>query len=187
MVKLINNIPKKIVDNIELWVTSTKIPWFFFTHTLGEDQRGSHKVDQNIYTIDDLPRFTHYFFPNSKSPENDRKFIMPLTEWCRANILPPNYEVRRVMGNLTTQLRDAELLLNIPHVDSDDGEMFTFLYYVNDSDGQTVFFEDGKIVYETTPVRGTGALFPSNTVHAGQVPCISKSRYVINIIFSKRD
>lgn len=187
MVKLVNNIPQKIVDDIELWVTSTKIPWFFFTHTLGEDQRGSFKVDQNTYTIADLPRLTHYFYPNSKSPENDRKYIMPLTQWCIANILPPNYEVRRVMGNLTTQLRDAELLLNIPHVDSDDGEKITFLYYVNDSDGQTVFFEDGKIICDTTPIRGTGALFPSNTVHAGQVPCINKSRYVINIIFSKRD
>ena len=187
MVKLINNIPQKIVNDIELWVTSTKIPWFFFTHTLGEDQRGSHKVDQDTYTIADLPRLTHYFYPNSKSPENDRKFIMPLTQWCRANILPPNYEVRRVMGNLTTQLRDAELLLNIPHVDSDDGEKFTFLYYVNDSDGQTVFFEDGKIICDATPVRGTGVLFPSNTVHAGQVPAMNKSRYVINCLFEKRD
>jgi hypothetical protein len=187
MVRLIDNIPKKIVDDIELWVTGTKIPWFFFDHTLGQDQRGSYPVSQDTYTIADLPRLTHYFYPNSKTPQDDRRFIMPLTEWCRANILPPNYEVRRVMGNLTTQLRDAELLLNIPHVDSDDGEKFTFLYYVNDSDGQTVFFEDGKIVKEVSPVRGTGALFPSNTVHAGQVPCINKSRYVINIIFSKRD
>jgi hypothetical protein len=91
------------------------------------------------------------------------------------------------MGNLTTQLRDAELLLNIPHVDSNDGEKFTFLYYVNDSDGQTVFFEDGKIVCDATPVRGTGVLFPSNTVHAGQVPAMNKSRYVINCLFEKRD
>lgn len=186
MVKLVNNIPQKIVDDIELWVTSTKIPWFFFTHTLGKDQRGSYKVDQDTYTIADLPRFSHIFYPNSKTAKEDTAAVVPLTNWVKKNLLP-GYDVVRVMGNLTTQLRDAELLLNIPHVDTDDGKKFTFLYYVNDSDGQTVFFEDGQIVCDTTPVRGTGALFPSNTVHAGQVPCINKSRYVINIIFSKRD
>lgn len=186
-IKLINNIPGNIANGIENWVTSTKIPWFYFNHTLGDDERGSYPVNQNVYTIVDLPRLSHYFYPNSKTPENDKKFILPLIEWCKGNILPPQYEVKRVMGNLTTQLANAENLLNIPHVDSNDKDMISFLYYVNDSDGQTVFFKDGTIVYDASPVRGTGVLFPSNTVHAGQVPSINKTRYVINILFGKRD
>lgn len=187
MITLIDKIPAKIVDGVEQWVTSSKIPWYYFNGTLGSGLRGSYAVEQDTYTICDLPRFTHYFHPNSSTPILDKQHIMPLTQWLRSNVLPSGFEARRVMGNLTTQLRDGELLLNVPHVDSDDGNLFTFLYYVNDSDGQTVYFNNGKIHQETAPVRGTGALFASNTVHAGQVPCINKTRYVINIIFSKRD
>ena len=185
MVK-IYTVPNTITDSVEKWVTGTKIPWFYFNHTLGEYPKGSYNVEQNSYVIKDLPRFTHYFFPNSKTADEDRKNIMPLTEWIKKEVLP-GYEVRRVMGNLTTQLPNAENFLNLPHVDSDDKEKYTFLYYVNDSDGKTVFFKDGKIETEVDPIKGTGALFLSNTIHAGQVPSINKTRYVINIILSKRD
>lgn len=185
MVKIFT-VPNDIADKVERWVTSTKVPWFYFNHTLGENQMGSAKVDQNVYTLKDLPRFTHYFFPNSRTPQEDKANIGPLTEWVIKDILP-GYEVKRVMGNLTTQIPNAEMYLNIPHVDmSSQGEdKMTFLYYVNTSDGKTVFFKDGKIDCEVQPIKGTGALFPCQTVHAGQVPSINRNRFVINIIFSK--
>lgn len=185
MVK-IYTVPTDIADKIETWVTSTKIPWFYFSHTLGSEPKGQVEVEQNSYLIKDLPRFTHYFYPNSKSPKEDKANVMPLTEWIKKELLP-GYEVRRVMGNLTTQMPSAETYLNLPHVDSNTESVYTFLYYVNNSDGKTVFFKDGKINYEIDPIRGMGALFPSNTPHAGQVPCINKTRYVINIILTKRD
>lgn len=182
----IYTVPDTISNDVERWVAGTKIPWFYFSHTLGQEQRGRHEVDQDVYTIRDMPRLTHYFFPNSTTPKQDIKFIQPLTDWIKGHVLP-GCVVRRVMGNLTTQLPGSELLLNIPHVDSDSNNLVTFLYYVNNSDGKTVFFKDKKIYDEVEPVKGTGVLFPSNTVHAGQVPCLNKSRYVINIILSKRD
>lgn len=185
MVK-IYTVPTNIADRTEKWVTGTKIPWFYFNHTLGNDPKGRAHVEQDVYTVKDLPRFTHYFYPNSKTAGEDRAAVMPLTEWVKKELLP-GYDVRRVMGNLTTQMPNAELYLNLPHVDSEIESAYTFLYYVNTSDGKTVFFRDGKIDCEVDPIKGTGALFPSNTPHAGQAPSINKSRYVINIIFSKRD
>jgi hypothetical protein len=185
MVK-IYTVPDNISDRVERWVTSSKIPWFYFSHTLGLDPKGQAEVNQNIYTIKDLPRFTHYFFPNSKSPVEDKSHIMPLIEWIKQELLP-GYEVKRVMGNMTYQMSNAEMYLNLPHVDSNNESMYTFLYYVNSSDGKTVFFKNGLIDCETDPIKGTGVLFPSNTIHAGQVPSINKSRYVINIILGKRD
>lgn len=186
MIYAVKNIPDSIVNKVESWVTGTKIPWFYFNHTLGETPKGQISVNQDVYTLQDLPRFTHYFYPNSKTPDEDRSAVMPLTEWIKKEVLP-GYEVQRVMGNLTTQMSQSQHLLNLPHIDSDIGAMMTFLYYVNDSDGKTVFFKDGKIDCEVLPVRGTGVLFPSNTPHAGQVPSINKTRYVINIILIKRD
>lgn len=181
----IHTVPNDIADRVERWVTGSKIPWFYFNHTLGDEPRGAYEVDQCKYTIQDLPRLTHYFYPNSSSGPKDREAIRPLTEWIKQELLP-NYDVVRLSGNLTTQLLGSELLLNIPHVDSDHTSLHTFLYYVNNSDGRTVFFDNKKIIAEVDPIKGTGALFPSNTVHAGQVPSINKNRYVINMLFIKR-
>lgn len=185
MVKLYT-VPTDIADNVEKWVTGTKIPWFYFNHTLGYDAKGKIEVDECSYTIRDLPRFTHYFYPKSKTEVEDKAVINPLIDWLTTNILP-GYKVRRVMGNMTTRMPNGEMFLNLPHVDSDVDKMVTFLYYVNTSDGKTVFFKDGKIDCEVEPVKGMGALFPSSTTHAGQVPSINNTRYVINIILEKRD
>ena len=182
----IHTVPNNIANSVERWVTGTKIPWYYFDHTLGNDYKGRCEVQQDQFTIVDMPRLTHYFFPNSTSAEQDRKFVMPLTEWVKKNILP-GYEVQRAMGNLTTQLPNSSNLLNIPHRDCDDDTWFTFLYYVNNSDGNTIFFKDQKIDCEVEPIKGTGVLFPSTTPHAGQVPSINKNRYVINILLAKRD
>ena len=182
----IHTVPKNIADGVREWVTGRTIPWYHFNRTLGPTQMGRAQVDQDKYTIDDLQRFSHYFFPNSKTPQDDKKHVMPLTRWV-INTLLPGYEVRRVMGNLTTQMPNGSTILNLPHPDASDSNIFTFLYYVSDSDGKTVFFKDGKIYQEVDPIGGTGVLFPSTVVHAGQCPSINKTRYVINIILAKRD
>lgn len=181
----LHTVPKDIADRVEKWVTSSKIPWFHFSGTLGQYEYRKVDVDQDKYIIQDLPRFSHYFYPNSKTPQEDRLNIMPLTEWVITQLLP-GYEVRRVMGNLTTQV-NSNNLLNLPHPDADNPNVFTFLYYVNDCDGKTVFFNSNKnIEHEFDPVKGTGVLFKSNIVHAGQCPSINTTRYVINIIFGKK-
>jgi hypothetical protein len=178
-------IPSYIADQAEQWITSRKVPWYYFNNTLGDKQEGWVDVDPGEYTIRDMPRFTHYFYPNSQTPKQDNQFVLPLVEWVRNKLLP-KAKVVRVMGNLTTPTLDSQNCINIPHVDSDNENMYTFLYYVNNSDGKTVFFKDRKIVYEAQPIKGTGVWFQSNTPHAGQVPFINKTRYVINIGFRKR-
>lgn len=184
MIKFIDSVPKQIADQVEQWVTSTKIPWFYFDHTLGSYPKGRYDVDPIEFPIVDSPRFTHYFFPNSRTPEQDRAFVMPLSLWCIQTLLP-GFEPKRIMGNLT--FKTTQYILNLPHVDSDDGKYMVFLYYVNDSDGCTMFFEDKKEVFRSQPKKGTGVLFNANTIHAGQLPVINNTRYVINMIFQKRD
>jgi hypothetical protein len=73
--------------------------------------------------------------------------------------------------------------------------IFTFLYYVNDSDGDTIFFndfldgnEDHNItelieVHRETPKCGTGLLFKSNQLHTPTPPKYSNRRIVVNYVF----
>ena len=89
---------------------------------------------------------------------------------------------------------------NLPHVDFYDREAFTtFVYYVDDSDGDTIIFDQKhtvgsnasktqvlKEVYRSTPKKGYGLLFDGLQYHAGNSPVDYKTRTIINFDFYKR-
>jgi hypothetical protein len=78
----------------------------------------------------------------------------------------------------------------MPHVDSNEDHM-VFLYYINDSDGDTYFFnerygEDPKeftVMQTVTPEAGKAAVFSGDIFHAPSAPIKSNYRAVINIDF----
>jgi hypothetical protein len=82
---------------------------------------------------------------------------------------------------------------NTPHQDSTDEEFSTLLYYVNDSDGNTFFFDSNEIDSKSFinlkvedmiyPKIGTGIVFKSNQYHASSNPIKNQRRLVINIVF----
>lgn len=66
-----------------------------------------------------------------------------------------------------------------PHTDLviDHG---VILYYVNDADGDTVFFDgNNNIIKSVTPKKGTAVLFNGHILHAGGIP-IKHSRCIVN-------
>lgn len=82
---------------------------------------------------------------------------------------------------------------NRPHVDHSRVDAMTAIYYVNDSDGDTVIFENVytgndpgslRIAKRITPKAGSIVMFPSNLYHASSSPSVD-TRSVINFIFWK--
>lgn len=62
--------------------------------------------------------------------------------------------------------------MGIPH--------WVILYYVNDADGDTVFFDkNDKIIYRVTPKKGRAILFNGNIKHGGGIPK-QYSRCIVN-------
>ena len=58
--------------------------------------------------------------------------------------------------------------------------MVVILYYVNDADGDTVFFDgNNNIVKSVTPKKGTAVLFNGHILHAGGIPK-KHSRCIVN-------
>jgi ectoine hydroxylase-related dioxygenase (phytanoyl-CoA dioxygenase family) len=79
----------------------------------------------------------------------------------------------------------------MPHIDADISHL-VFIYYVNDSDGDTVFFKqkfNGFPVknldeeFRISPKAGTAVLFDGNQYHASSSPVNSDYRCVLNIDF----
>jgi len=70
-----------------------------------------------------------------------------------------------------------------PHIDSQNPH-YVCLYYVNDADGDTIFFNDKKQeIKRVSPKKGRIAFFDGSIYHCG-TPSNTKSRAVVNMNFT---
>lgn len=81
----------------------------------------------------------------------------------------------------------GEPFINPFHIDSTEN-MKTLLYYVNDSDGDTVFYNEYYPADKVTEQQrakhsqGTAVIFDSNQYHASSCPVNTKIRLTINCV-----
>lgn len=82
--------------------------------------------------------------------------------------------------------RGTDPTYHYPHIDNSEQGMMTAIYYVNDSDGDTYFFENYLEITNTiTPKKGRMVLFDSNKLHSSSSPINSEYRIVMNTVFKK--
>lgn len=77
---------------------------------------------------------------------------------------------------------------NTPHIDLEFPHL-VFLYYVNDSEGDTIFFKDStctEVIEQVTPRKGRVALFDGSIYHCSSSPT-RNPRSVINVCFNTID
>lgn len=111
------------------------------------------------------------YFPN----------VAKLVDYIQDTYIPKEYAVYRLMTNIQT-IR-PKWTMNAPHPDTRLDKFITVLYYVNDSDGDTFFFDGDECISRIKPIKGTAAMYPSNTWHAGSTPVEHETRVVINMVF----
>jgi hypothetical protein len=161
------------VDHIENLITSATLPLYYNTSTLYSD---SYKKGK------ESPQFTHTFVKDGQTHSSFTVHVEPIVF---------NFTAR------TEVLREKELVrckLNVNYRDVSfaDGEHFavhtdfsedgiTALYYVNDCDGDTLFFNKNyKVIKSVSPKKGRLVYFNNQIMHAGQPPKQSMYRSVIN-------
>lgn len=93
--------------------------------------------------------------------------------------------IHRIKSNLTQPNR---VKLAATHTDMKPDYYYSMIYYINDADGDTVFFSEGdrpeNEIARVSPKKGRFVIFPSNISHAGESPIHTKRRMVINYVFT---
>jgi hypothetical protein len=156
-----------------------------FTSSASNVGENYDKTDTNIL---DSTQFVHGIF-NHKIDSPLYHTVLPVIWFLEKETGIKIKRLLRIKVNCLT--RDGfELKYNPPHVDVVEPGCLSLIYYINDSDGDTVLFDktidqgfdDLKIIERITPQQGSAFLIPSNQLHASSCPIKNNRRLVINFI-----
>lgn len=149
-----------------------------------------HKFRRKSAKIKEGPQLNHYFFDKTENggskPVSD--FVVPVTDLIKVICMKFNistFKVLRIKANLKMQLNGfTEKCFNTPHKDDADNHI-VLIYYVNDSDGDTILFDDKfKETARIRPKKNRLLIFNGETWHAASHPVKNQTRCVINMDLS---
>jgi hypothetical protein len=200
---LIDNIvPKSLQDSIITRVQGDQhFPWFLL-HRIGHpDHYGigttPDYVDPNI--TDDVGFFHMAFDGGSYSPHYD--FFKSILDFFTDKTGIEVKEILRIRLRYTHKGQGhTAFKYAAPHVDFNTNSPYnTLIYYVDDSDGDTIIFNKifntNEEIYNPaladplpellriTPKKGTGLFFNGHRYHSGNYPVEYSSRIIINFDF----
>lgn len=193
MLKIIDNIlPINYANKIENQLLSPYFNWNFNLNTADPNF-----IFQNKHIVD-TPQFTYKFYDSDMfNPIHDSKmdFLNPMQYIFEETLGIDFVHVVRVKANLLLPKPGfKENNFNIPHIDlvSEKGlKSYSVLYYVNESDGDTVLFNQSAndkcfLLTEkqrVKPKKNRAVIFDSDRYHASSNPITTDYRCVINFIF----
>ena len=160
-----------IANDIEKLLIDPYFDWYY---------NGSTSFEGKHLDSPDTFQFVHTFYGE------DRDLISPYFKNVLRLIDSTGIKytkIFRVKANFTTPSNSLKNNYQLIHTDRNQNNFVSFLYYVNDSDGDTIFFDKDENEFKRIkPKKGTGILFKSNINHSGSNPINSDKRIVINFI-----
>ena len=179
MIKIYDNIvPNQIQNFLEHWIHNT--------HQF-EGYKG-------------FPLYYNSHITSKNTPADPGLVNMFVCDWYNslgkhsASLLTPLYYLSYELRFIVTKITQARVFLQLPrgntnpqppHVDRKEPH-FVCLYYVNDSEGDTIFYNNKEITQKVSPKKGRIIFFNGSIKHSGSHPS-TKTRTVININFDKID
>jgi hypothetical protein len=139
-------------------------------------------------TQDDVFQFVHFLYSDGEKKSKYLPYIVPVMEAFEEKTGMKIKQLLRAKFNLLTQ-RDITEEENNKAIHTDcqpefPGKYISMVYYVNDSDGDTVLFDDDlNEIERCTPACGSATWFDSKIKHTATVPKHHKNRIVINFMF----
>jgi hypothetical protein len=182
MIKVYNVFSEDEIKQIEQKFTDN-FPWYLSTAddhaTVTKDVRAQFTDDNTVEST----QLTNFMFINGAG--NSPHYALGaeiLQQFCiRTNT--PISKLIRIKANLQLRQDRTEDQYNTMHVDGYEPHM-VMIYYVNQSDGQTILFNKNReIEHRISPRAGMCLLFPGHILHAGQPPKTSQKRIIVNFNF----
>jgi len=183
---IINNfISSEQQQSLFEYVSSNQMPYRIYpTYNFGQNDVMKDKVHSPN-------QFTHFLYMHGEEKSSPHiKILRPifdkLQEKCgeitmfRAKV-NVTYPYPPYMGYQS----------QVPHTDMayDDGRKVphqVFLYYINDADGPTYFYnENNELIDAIEPKMGRAVIFDGSILHAGSNPVRFPLRFALNINFRK--
>jgi hypothetical protein len=162
----------------ESTMLGTYFPWYFNAETVTDREKLGKELDS--------PQFTHTFAREGAQTSAEGNGYLNFLIEKLINIYP-DHKFFRIKANLNTQAKQMGDNYYPPHTD----EIFpciSAIYYVTDSDGDTLFFDKNMgVIQRITPKRNTLVYFDGSILHAGTPPKESFKRCVINFIIKTEE
>jgi hypothetical protein len=196
-------IPVTLQNEIEEVVFN--MPWFF-RPTIAQFPGELYKDSDSPFEdprVSDAFAFAHTCFSDGNVQTEYFHFFKTVLRFLEFKKDIRIKDILRIRLRLTPQFPGhTEDMFNPPHIDIMSTEQFyTFVYYVFDSDGDTVIFNrkydnlnlptvltknepDLQPIFTNTPKKGEGVLFDGLYYHSGNSPVKHKGRCVINFDFT---
>ena len=166
----------KNIENVFL-----TIPWFLSSaenHASVTSDVIKRYADKNTIEGIQLTNFLFIDKPNSPYYAEGAKI---LEQFCLRTGMPIQ-QLIRIKANLQLPEPREDWQHNTPHVDNYNRHKVA-IYYVNDSDGCTFFFDkELKVTKKVESKRGRMVVFSGDIYHAGQPPT-KNTRIMINFNF----
>jgi hypothetical protein len=196
IIEIENFIPVDYQRHLLQTMTSLEFPWVFNQNMVSGD-------DWAVGNAQNHAGFNHFFFEQGKYTSQWFNLFYPLVLSITSYQNIKFDRLVRMRANLTLPNSAAIEDYHMPHIDSFFPH-WNAIYYVNDSDGDTVIFNETNDNYSSgqddilriqkenftikrrvTPKQGKILLFPGKYYHSSSIARTSKFRCVININLDK--
>ena len=193
IIEIENIIPVDHQNYIKDLMTGFNFPWVLNKNIVSGD-------DCFLNQKNNPPGFNHFFYEQNKATSSFFETVYPIVMSLTSQVkdLPINRLIR-MRGNLTLANQSKNLEQFMPHIDSFFPH-YVAIYYVNDSDGDTILFNETNDDYDSgdkdinmiktgpfsikhrvTPKQGKLLLFPGNRYHTASFCKDTDFRCLINI------
>ena len=185
-IQIIDNfLPQAYQDALQHLMLSINFSWY-----LNRITAYPYSTDVARNTTTDSPQFTHIFFEDGQKRSEHFNLISLVMYHLMLTENVDTTELLRAKANLNILINNYPKDHHyVAHRDYDELTKFTTaIYYVNDSDGDTKFFDDdGRIVRSVAPKKGRLVYFDGSINHAGRPPINTNVRCVINFNFKAKE
>jgi len=174
-INLYNNVlDKTSAHYIYQQLLNRNFPW----HFLSNSALGGSKDDLTY-------SWSHILYdkPVDKGPTSRWYSVFELSIKKIIEVFDLKGELLRARLGLHTSMNKE--MISTSHIDNDDNH-YAILYYLNTSDGKTVFYRDKKVFKTITPLFNSAVMFDGSIYHSSSKPIKTIRRMVLNINVEKK-